>query len=322
MSVVAGCSLFNGVLLAADCRVTIQHPDRSDVYVDTAQKLFPLAPGVALGFVGNLEVAAYLLRTLFDQIPRRHRRDPVSLSLWLPRFFKAAYAKLLPRLRNRNQSITFLVGSVLDGERNVIDREIMVHIFRKSMFGETALRMNSYSALWVQIFQTPPECRYIELPGTSHSVLYVMRSPNFEIEPYPPLQFVAIGSGETVMEEIALYHEAILEGSLSGFPDPVLILRDAISDFIQERKIQSVGGLYPVLKVSGHEIVGVGMLAETPIGGTLIQLTMRNDRWVQRNLITGKEIELLPPWAVSTNATQDRVFDDFVHARRRIKNRI
>lgn len=44
VSVVAGCSLFNGVLLTADCRITYTEPGGRQHHTDVAQKVFFVAP--------------------------------------------------------------------------------------------------------------------------------------------------------------------------------------------------------------------------------------------------------------------------------------
>jgi 20S proteasome alpha/beta subunit len=53
MTVVAGVSLFNGVMLIADSRVTVSLPGRPDFYCDMAQKIFPLTHTTVLGFSGD-----------------------------------------------------------------------------------------------------------------------------------------------------------------------------------------------------------------------------------------------------------------------------
>jgi hypothetical protein len=39
MSVVAGCSLFDGLLIGADCRVTVTKQGKPEIYTDRCQKL-------------------------------------------------------------------------------------------------------------------------------------------------------------------------------------------------------------------------------------------------------------------------------------------
>lgn len=171
----------------------------------------------------------------------------------------------------------------------------------------------------IEILKTPAEYKYIHIPGTSLSVLYVMRSPDFEVQPYRPLQFAAIGSGETVFEEIAKYHDMIVAGEIGNSFMEASSFRDAINFFMQDKKIRSVGGLYPMLKVTGAHIENIGMSTEIPVGGTKIKLTTKNGRWTQQNLSTGKEMQLLPPWEITPSETEDRVFDDFEIAYRRFK---
>jgi len=44
MSVVAGCSLFNGVLLAAGCRATVRYRNQPDIHPDNVLKVFAIHP--------------------------------------------------------------------------------------------------------------------------------------------------------------------------------------------------------------------------------------------------------------------------------------
>jgi hypothetical protein len=61
MSVVAGSSLFDGVLLTADCRATITRPGMPDIHSDNVLKVIALHPNTAIGFVGDIGIASYLL---------------------------------------------------------------------------------------------------------------------------------------------------------------------------------------------------------------------------------------------------------------------
>ena len=83
MSIVAGCAMLDGVLLAADCRVTVKRSGLPDIHIDSAQKLFTLTEETSFGFVGDVGAAAHLLRALEDQFGR-HRKDAFSLGTWLP----------------------------------------------------------------------------------------------------------------------------------------------------------------------------------------------------------------------------------------------
>lgn len=56
------------------------------------------------------------------------------------------------------------------------------------------------------------------------------------------------------------------------------------------------------------------MSRQIPIGGTRIELTLRNDSWIQRNVTTGRELALLFPWEIPASATEEQVFDDLERA--------
>lgn len=100
MSVIAGCSLFNGVILLADCRITIQRSGKPDILCDNVQKLFPLTKTTALGFVGDLKTASTMIRELFRQQSLSNKRSktnrlhPLSIIKWLPRYFRSSYRQL------------------------------------------------------------------------------------------------------------------------------------------------------------------------------------------------------------------------------------
>ena len=158
------------------------------------------------------------------------------------------------------------------------------------------------------------------IPGTSRGLLYVMRSPLFEIEPYRPLQFCAIGSGESAYEEIAKYHDGIVAFHPGNSFIESSFLRDTVQRFLDEKGIESVGGLYPTLKVSGKGTELLGQSATIPVGGPKIELAIKDNRWIQRNHETGKEIRLLYPWEVKGEPiTEDYKFDDLKEAYRKFR---
>jgi hypothetical protein len=93
------------------------------------------------------------------------------------------------------------------------------------------------------------------------------------------------------------------------------MFRFAIQKFIEKHKIKSVGGMYPVLKVTGRRVEHIGQQIEVPIGGTCIDLSHRTGRWVQRNLTTRKEIPLLMPWEfLKETPSEEKTFEDLSEA--------
>jgi hypothetical protein len=311
MSVVAGCSMLDGVLLAADCRVTLERSGRPDIHIDNAQKLFSLTESTSLAYVGDVMAASHLFRALGRQIGR-HRTDPVSLSLWLPRLFRCEFRRYSSRIASRG--IAFMVAQVLKGRPNRVRREDVVKLF-KHMRSEGNPFNRNWGPGWImQVLSAPSDHEFVWFSGTSRSVLYSIRSPDFSVEPHDTLQFAAIGSGEISKTYIAQKYDMIVAGD--GGTE-LFWLREAIRDCVREKNIRTVGGMYPALKVSAEGTSYLGEAVQFLDDGTSIELAYEPDQWVQRNLTTGKKIPLIPPWQVIGNVTESRTFDDVELALRR-----
>lgn len=316
MSVVAGCSLFDGVLITSDCRATFQMRDQPDIYSDTVLKVMAVLPHTAIGFVGDIEAASYLLKCLLLELRKQDRTDPISLANWIPRLFRHKYGRFAHQYGKR--PIHFMIGSVLVDRQNIVKREAVFELIRTIGFGESQVTRNWIPSLLFNLANTSKSGdEWIEIPGTCRNILYTLNSPSFEQRHVLTLQFAAMGSGESCVEEIRRYHDTIFafQPGNAGLED--MWLRESIRHFIQERKIQSVGGLYPVIKVTGREEPQhIGLSTEIPVGGTKIELMFnpRSYQWKQRNLTSGKEMPIIMPWDFLRNIRQqirNRTFDDF-----------
>ena len=286
MSVVAGCSLFDGVLLAADCRVTIQRRRVPDIHLDCAQKIFPLTPNTALSFVGSVGAASLLIREMWHQLRKRQRQDAVSLAAWLPRFFRYAYGCSQASLGSKQ--IAFMVASVVRGRLNAVEREAVVKLVNHIGFGQSVIQRNWMPDILVRILQTDPKYKFIRIPGTSMGMLYVMESPLFQPQSVPPLQFAAIGSGEGSMVKIAEYHDMIVAGEPGNAFIESTYFREAINNFLAESKLASVGGLLPIVKVTGNGVDALGFGFEMPDEGLKLG-------WSSTRVTSGGFSEILRP---------------------------
>lgn len=313
MSVVAGCSLFDGVLLAADCRATIKYPNRPDLYSDNVLKVMAIHPNTAIAFVGDITIASHLLGALLVGIKNRTQKDPISLSHWLPRLFKYEYQRFASRFGER--TVIFMIASVIKGRPNVVERKAVEELVKYIGFGHSPIHRNFIPGILIEIIKVPSEFRWVTIPGTCMGILYVLASPAFQIRAYRPLQFAAIGSGESSIEEITRYQDAILALEPGNSFVESSQFRQVIQHFIDERKIESVGGLYPVLKVTGKGVEHITMGTEIPVGGTRIELAFEGGRWIQKNLSTGKQIPILMPWEFVKNGTvKAQTFNDLSNA--------
>lgn len=179
MSVIAGCSLFNGVMLAADCRVTIPHKQAQPlpIYCDIAQKLFTLTNNCAIGFVGDLDVASHLLCKLFDRIKGIKRRDATSLEHWLPRFLRYSFEKL--KRERASGNVEFMVAAVIPEKPNVIDRQSVVDIMEVFRKGTGPSKRTWMPGILLEIIKTDPAEKFVELLDCPKSLLYTMKCPRF-----------------------------------------------------------------------------------------------------------------------------------------------
>ena len=310
MSVVAGCTLFDGVLLLADSRVTF--PGNPDRYVDNAQKLFPISPDTAIGFAGDLRVASILLQGMAEPVKRRRCRDAISLHLWLPRYFRYAYSQLDASLGGR--SVAFMIASALRDRSTVVEKQIVRDLMFYAVSGEGVSRGNWVPGLAVDILNAPTPA--VAIGGTHRGVLFSLQSPRFTPVYCPPLNFMAIGSGQAAIQEVSRIRNSIILDHHGETNLEAMWLEDAVSSFVREKRIAGVGGLYPLIKVSsrGVEMLGRGVTYFRRGGDceveARIELAVENGQWVQRNATTGREIPLVPPWRIKRADLAIGTFED------------
>lgn len=320
MSVVAGCSLFDGVLLAADCRATLQYPHGTKSHSDNVLKVLAIRPDTAIAFVGDIRIAAYLLGRLLNALKNRKLKDPVSLCAWLPRLFRHEYQRFASRFGET--TIIFMVASVIKGRPNVVERQAVEELVKYIGFEHSPIKRNFMPGILIEIMRVPSNSKDVAIPGTSTGRLYVLSSPSFHIRAYRPLQFAAIGSGESAIEEITRYQDSILALEPGNSFVESSQFRQVIQHFIEEKRIQSVGGLYPVLKVTARGVEHITMGTEIPVGGTRVELAFEEGRWIQKNISTGKQIPILTPWEFVRNGiAKNQTFNDLSDAYKQFKVR-
>jgi hypothetical protein len=308
MSVVAGCLLLDGVLLAADARITYSNAGGLKVYVDNAQKILAFGPATALGFVGNVRTASALIQSLMRARDRRPRLDPLSLKAWLPRFLRREFSRLRSEVRTDN--IAFMVASSFEGRNSAIERATVARMLFKA--GQQRGRLDDDLAL--RILQAPGNGPVL-LRNTCASELYVLRPPSFAVASCPPFSFMAIGSGSGVTAAIDELQDMIFLNHRNHPGQEAAWLRRAMTGFVERNGIDTVGGLYPVLKIRGNSIFGIpqrtGRIAK---GGAMmldcdVELTIENGRWVQTNHTNGHRQPLFRPWELNDVEMKTRLFD-------------
>ena len=287
--------------MVSDCRVTFSQGSH-ETHRDTVQKLVAITPTTAIGFVGDLKIATTLLVRMLKQGGKK-RTDPFSLLSWFHRCFRHHYAQL-----NRSDYVAFMVGSVVPGRPNVIEKEAVVKLVNRVAFGNPSVKRNWLPGLPFQILQVPGPL--VLLGDAPLGILYIMDSPDFAPRFFKPLDYVAIGSGEGVVHHIDGIHDMIFAGEMGGGHMEAMWLTTSIHAFLKEKDVSSVGGMFTMLKLTDKGIMHLGHETGAMPNGPFFELAFENDRWVQKNLTTGKEIKLLLPWELNLNETNERVFDD------------
>jgi hypothetical protein len=314
MTVIAGVSLFNGVMLLSDCRVTVQRHGKPDVHSDIAQKLFPLTQSAAIGFCGDVATAALLLGVLRRQLPKREHKDVANLLKWLPRLFRSSIATLKAKKKRVSQTDFMLAGIVPD-RANMVERAKVVELMRDIASGKGGIQRSFIPDIVVQVMTTPPEQEYVVIGNSPAGVLCMMRYPLFEPQFLKPLEFAAIGSGQRSTVEIKKCADWLLAGMPGNDMVERCSLTDAVSQFIAENEIKDVGGMYPCVKIDRRGVGCLGIHQTFPLYEVSLTYDSARARWVQENHTTGKKLELLMPWEVMRNpSAAAQKFDDMREA--------
>jgi hypothetical protein len=313
MTVIAGVSLFNGVMLASDCRVTVKRPGWRTVARDEAQKIFPLTATSVIGFAGDVATASALIEDLFRQIRRGRRIDPVSLHHWLPRFFRSSYSALSKK--KRAGRVDFMVGSVVPGRLNVIDRQKAADLLKVIALGSSSIQRGFLPDVLMHVLMTDPGHAMVPIPNSIAGLLCTLSSPRFQPQYIRPLEFAAIGSGQHATIEMRRTADWLLAGVPGNDFIESQALTSAVSQFVAERQIQDVGGMYPCVKIDQRGPVCLGARHRYPLYEVSLTVDPKNGRWIQENHTTGKKIELLYPWEILRRPIlSDRKFDDMREA--------
>jgi len=291
---------------------------------DSLQKVAVIAPHCAIGYAGNVLLAGELFRRAAAHLRRwrgTRRLQTIPLLAWLPRFLAHHYAGL--RSRYAEPGVYFVLAGVIPDRPNVIERSRVVALMERFRLQELSMQRNWLSGAFFQLLMTPPTATHILVPGWPAGVLCAMSPPGFLPIHYPPLSAIAIGSGDGALEQIDHYADWIFAGDVGNSGVEGLALREAVRRFAATSEVESIGGLYPTIKVAATGCEMLTFRTEIPAGGTRIELACdANGRFEQRNLSTGKTMPLQFPWEVGPLAPiADRRFDDLDEAERRFRGR-
>lgn len=302
MSVVAGCSLLDGVILGADCRVTYKDTRGGLTYRDTVQKLITITPQNAIGFVGDITTASDLIGSMLKMCHRLERYNPIALANWLPRHFRYRFANL-----KSAKEVIFMVGSVMRDRPNIVEKAAVAQMVHNAFASRPRGSISGLSSILVRIMTFPS--RYVALPNEPMGMLYTMRSPDFKPHHYNPLDYVAIGSGHEMQEFIGQVSDQIFSGRPMQHGDAAWLGR-SMNHFLRKKNIENVGGMFPMIKLQKSGAIQVTRRVCQLPNGPAHELAFESDRWVQRNITTGYEVKLALPWELDQSIRTNQKFDE------------
>ncbi len=264
MTMVVACHFDDGAVVIADSRVTWEKPI-GRVFSDTAQKIIPIAPKVALAFAGDVLLATVIANKIRAEIKKHKRsRIPSVIARHLPRAAKFCfkqYQKEYEKRTGKKCCVSFILGGV---EHN----------------GEIAL--------------------------------WVCESPTFVLQSIRK-SFAVVGSGNVVDSYLQQKYTELIDKRLvlKNRADELLI---GLESELKKHGIDSVGGLFQTILLSKEGIapLNYGFFDVDPeIGGKSKEMKFENGKWIQKDLATGSNIQLLSPYAILQSEPGSKQFHDY-----------
>ena len=254
---------------------------------DNTQKIFHLYKHLFISFAGDIEFAGSIIAFLLRQINQRPKVGNIHIFHYKgPKLLRYAY-EFLSQKRGDRPSLEFMVGGM--------DFTRPAKVLNKD---------GSVSNSTLAIFD---------------KVLFKFSCPDFSIEEATMAnnRILVMGSGESAVgkEEEKAFKEMQF-GMRADLPliHQASFIEYDLKEKIKELGIETVGGLFQIVTIDLNGSAFHQYKTRSP-GNTSdeldLELVIRNGRYVQRNLKTGKEIPLLtPPEVIRIKDSSIELFAD------------
>ena len=218
------------------------------------------------------------------------------------RFFRHKYAKL-----RGAKHVEFMAGSVIPGRPKIVERAAAARLIHHAFTSRPLGSINGLSSQLAAILtaQTP----YVILTNEPAGLLYVLKAPDFKPDLVKPLEYRAIGSGNSIVDEIGPVSDQIFAG-MDSVHHEAMWLGASMTHFLRNKNVPSVGGMFTMVKLGARGATPITRQTGRIPHGPFFELAYENDRWVQRNVTAGKEIRLRLPWEIDHRERREYLFDD------------
>ena len=154
------------------------------------------------------------------------------------------------------------------------------------------------------------------MEGFFDKKVFQISSPNFEVVEanFFKRPILILGSGATVINSLEDdFKELYKFGGVGNLDARALIISGGLKDKAEKLGINSVGGLFQIVVIDPKGSRFIPYKSRSPENKNPIfldlEMAIKDGRWVQRDLKTGKEIILLhPPEVVSINSDSSDLF--------------
>lgn len=295
---IAGCVVPDGVLMAADCRISWTRLPFA--VSDEAVKLVKLGDANLIGYSGDVQTISWLFGHLLGPQLAHRRLDPISVRRWLPRFLKATYEALARRYPVND--VSFMVGGSVRGRPTRLPRGDLAGF----VYQTKALDATNWLALRC-LREIESEADPIVVPDSTKGLLYIMSSPDFTPRSCKGLGFAGIGSGRLVVNHLELYAPLLL----TARPDRVVdVFVDALGSYYTETSEPGVGGALIMAHLDRGRVQSLNLSEPTERGHA--EVFLRDGRLHVRNTMTGQVVCLRYPEEIMASTVPRRlILDEF-----------
>jgi len=287
MTVVIGQHFFEGIVMIGDSRASLRKKDQFVPWRDIVQKIFFLTPNLIIGFAGDIEFAGAVIPFLVRAIESRPRLGLLHVfASKAPKLIKHAYDQLVKET-GRTPDVAFIIAGI--------------DFTRPAPAKDANGKITGYLAIY-------------------DKKVFKVASPSFAVENTSfETPFVVIGSGEPGMKGLEkTFHDLMFGQSTGGLDFQAALMQITLNKSIKELGITTVGGLYQIAIIDnrGPRFQTYKGKREPFKDGVAddeldVELYMRDGRFIQRDLKTGREVPiLLPPEVLKINDSTRDLFTD------------